>query len=657
MIRGIRPLIVWLAAAVFFIPSAFARVNVSNSPGLVSWAPRIASDSFGNLYVVWNEAYGESGGDLFFAKYTKSTKTWSPSENLSESGSVASEGRDVGGIDVDALGQVHVVWTDRSSVRLRTLSGGAWGGVETIGYGSQIEGAKIAARGAGDIYIAWWGRDGVAVSRSRVGGDWEAPHQLGGSGRRTKFAQIAVGAGTAMAVMAERGGDFYQISYAVRSTGYGAGWSSTSWVAPEAHDQIRPDVAYIDGVAPHVLYCYENEFGFGTRVFHCAWTGQGFSSPQAVCEPATLHCPNVAGFSGYLLAAWQVGGWANGDDIFYAGYTSGNWTKPAAIPLSNGGSYCDVAIDPTGGAAICWDGQNGEIYVEILGGGLAGQPVADFTFSPETGASPLTVTFNGTTSYDTDGTITQYAWAFSDGSTATGPIVTHTFLTPGIFSITLTVTDNSGLTGTKSKNLEVINLPPVADFSITPPGGIIPLSVIFDASLSSDPDGTIIQYDWLFSDGDTAQGQSFGRYFTTPGDYTVQLTVTDSYYKTATTTKSFILQALYPPLNVRWEYFSDVSLFQSRTVADVTWAPNPINDEVAPIVKYRIYRKPAGGDSFKLCGEAAGSAVLWRDTDVASTGQYSYAVTAMDAEGHESALSSSSPAAFLFLRHSRRVKR
>ena len=48
------------------------------------------------------------------------------------------------------------------------------------------------------------------------------------------------------------------------------------------------------------------------------------------------------------------------------------------------------------------------------------------------------------------------------------------------------------------------NLSPIASFTVTPNQGPTPLSADFDASASSDPDGTIAKYLWDFGDGQTA---------------------------------------------------------------------------------------------------------------------------------------------------------
>ncbi|MCK6546037.1 right-handed parallel beta-helix repeat-containing protein [Myxococcota bacterium] len=56
------------------------------------------------------------------------------------------------------------------------------------------------------------------------------------------------------------------------------------------------------------------------------------------------------------------------------------------------------------------------------------------------------VTFSGTSSTDTDGTIATYAWSFGDGAVATGPSVTHQYTAGGDYTVTLTVTDDDGAT-------------------------------------------------------------------------------------------------------------------------------------------------------------------------------------------------------------------
>ena len=51
-------------------------------------------------------------------------------------------------------------------------------------------------------------------------------------------------------------------------------------------------------------------------------------------------------------------------------------------------------------------------------------PTAIFALTPEAGAAPLEVSFNGAPSFDPDGVISSYSWSFGDGRTAVGVIAT-----------------------------------------------------------------------------------------------------------------------------------------------------------------------------------------------------------------------------------------
>jgi len=73
----------------------------------------------------------------------------------------------------------------------------------------------------------------------------------------------------------------------------------------------------------------------------------------------------------------------------------------------------------------------------------------------------------------------------------------------------------------------VSNLPPVAAFSVSPATAKVGESIIFDASASSDADGTIASFEWDFGDGSTAQGQQVTHAYDVEGSHDVSLTVTD----------------------------------------------------------------------------------------------------------------------------------
>jgi serine protease len=69
---------------------------------------------------------------------------------------------------------------------------------------------------------------------------------------------------------------------------------------------------------------------------------------------------------------------------------------------------------------------------------------------------------------------------------------------------------------------------PTASFSVSTKIGSFPLTVVFNATASSDSDGTITKYDWHFGDGNTGTGSTIQNTYTTVGTYTAWLTVTDN---------------------------------------------------------------------------------------------------------------------------------
>ncbi|MHB1136670.1 MAG: PBP1A family penicillin-binding protein [Coriobacteriia bacterium] len=74
-------------------------------------------------------------------------------------------------------------------------------------------------------------------------------------------------------------------------------------------------------------------------------------------------------------------------------------------------------------------------------------PVAGFSHTPETIVVGVPVEFNASDSHDPDGSIVKWYWEFGTAADATalGETVSYTFQTAGTFTITLWVTDDTGL--------------------------------------------------------------------------------------------------------------------------------------------------------------------------------------------------------------------
>ena len=167
-------------------------------------------------------------------------------------------------------------------------------------------------------------------------------------------------------------------------------------------------------------------------------------------------------------------------------------------------------------------------------------PVAAFTFSPANPVAGAVVTFNAAGSYDPDGVITSYAWSFGDGWSGTGSTAFHAYGGSGAYTVTLTVTDNLGTTGSTTRTVQVgvTNQPPVATFTFSPANPAPGTMVLFNASTSYDPDGVITLYTWAFGDG--WSGSNPNPTVSHPyaaGTYSVTLTVTDNLGATGSVTR------------------------------------------------------------------------------------------------------------------------
>jgi len=93
------------------------------------------------------------------------------------------------------------------------------------------------------------------------------------------------------------------------------------------------------------------------------------------------------------------------------------------------------------------------------------------------------------------------------------------------------------------------NKPPIANFTYSPSKGEAPLKVNFDASLSYDPDGQIVRYDWDFGDGSFGTGKIVSHTYTKDGLFSVRLTVTDDKGKIGLIIKTVeVLKPNQPPV-------------------------------------------------------------------------------------------------------------
>jgi PKD repeat protein len=154
------------------------------------------------------------------------------------------------------------------------------------------------------------------------------------------------------------------------------------------------------------------------------------------------------------------------------------------------------------------------------------QPLSASFGSSAPALENTSVSFNGTTSVDPNsGATVSYSWNFGDGGTGTGGAPTHVYTAPGNYTVTLTITDQYGLSANTSHTVSIFDETPTASFSSTP--AHVGSATIFTAN-GSDPDGAIVRYQWNFGDGKSGSGAAPSHKYKHTGTYTVTLTVTGS---------------------------------------------------------------------------------------------------------------------------------
>jgi PKD repeat protein len=118
------------------------------------------------------------------------------------------------------------------------------------------------------------------------------------------------------------------------------------------------------------------------------------------------------------------------------------------------------------------------------------------------------------------------------------------------------------------------NQPPVAAISATPISGLAPLTVSFNGSSSSDPDGTIASYAWDFGDSTGASGVTASHTYNTAGSYTARLRVTDDYGATASKTVVITVTAPTPAAPT-----SLSGTAASASQVNLAWTDNASNED------------------------------------------------------------------------------
>lgn len=250
-------------------------------------------------------------------------------------------------------------------------------------------------------------------------------------------------------------------------------------------------------------------------------------------------------------------------DAGYPGMTylwTPNGQTSQSITVTSPGNYGVTVTDSLG----C----SGSINISAIQNPL---PIADFSSTSVCLGNATTFTDGSSAS---SGSLVNWVWNFSDGSTSTSQNPIHTFSTSGNFSVLLTVTNSNGCTNTVSRNV-IVNPLPVADFSM--PNACAGTTINF-TNTSSVSVGFISTQNWNFGDGTISTAQNPNHQYTTPGNYTVTLQVTTAGGCSNSTSQTIIIHpnpvAQFATTSVCLgtnSTFTNSSSISTGTIANYLW--------------------------------------------------------------------------------------
>jgi len=164
---------------------------------------------------------------------------------------------------------------------------------------------------------------------------------------------------------------------------------------------------------------------------------------------------DASGSSGVISDyAWNFGdgGSAHGVNPTHAYANPGTYGVTLMVTGTNGTHASDTAS------------------VTISAPGPSNQaPSATFSYSPSAPNPGQQVTFNGSSSSDSDGSIVSYQWNFGDGTGGSGAVVQHAFTSSGTYQVRLTVIDNDGAGNTAMHNITVAQAAPGLSIQLSLP--------------------------------------------------------------------------------------------------------------------------------------------------------------------------------------------
>lgn len=184
-------------------------------------------------------------------------------------------------------------------------------------------------------------------------------------------------------------------------------------------------------------------------------------------------------------------------------------------------------------------------------------PDSLFSANATTGDSPLIVLFSDSST----GYPTTWFWDFGDETTSYVQNPVHTYLESGTYTVSLTTSNVNGSDTLTQNNYIDVTFPENevdANFTATPTNGTIRLLVQFNDTSTGNP----TSWAWDFDNNGVIDSTSrnASRYYKTPGNYTVNLTVSNEYEENSEVKTNYIIAEKQNYIIIIFDWFSDLFL-------------------------------------------------------------------------------------------------
>ncbi|MDX1349613.1 MAG: PKD domain-containing protein [Putridiphycobacter sp.] len=223
------------------------------------------------------------------------------------------------------------------------------------------------------------------------------------------------------------------------------------------------------------------------------------------CLPLTV---NFTAPTGYTTYFWDF------DD----GSTA-NIANPTNVFLT-AGTYIVTFREMVGSPVV------GTITISVYN-----KPVLTYTSTATEGCIPLTIGYTNTTTLNNGITLTGTSWVFSNGATSAGNSTQAIFTNAGSYGLSLAITTNLPSCNTSQQFNDIVTVAsnPIVGFTTSPNPAFsctAPLTVSFTNNSSSawGP----LTYNWTMGNGNTSTAINAPNQTYQNGNYTVQLTATDT---------------------------------------------------------------------------------------------------------------------------------